>query len=254
MQLSWNCATEESSVTWTNITTMSVLASESLLGCGIVSTSMLHCSVLLSILFRYQKTGVRWLLKLHEQYVGGILAGKITSVFFCDGVSCLDEMGLGKTIQIAIFLRCIAESEQMSRIFDYTGLGPVLVIAPTTLMGQWVTELNKWFPRCRTAIFHSSGSFDGSRSSLLRKMSVPRSSGSVLITSYTTFTMFKSDFKKINWHYVILDEGHKIRNPDAKTTIALKEIRTPHRLLLSGSPLQNNLRELWSLVSSLSCV
>lgn len=62
------------------------------------------------------------------------------------------------------------------------------------------------------------------------------------------YTMMHDDFKNINWHYVILDEGHKIRNPETKTTMSLKELRTPHRLLLSGTPLQNNLRELWSLI------
>ncbi|KAI6191164.1 hypothetical protein M3Y97_00198300 [Aphelenchoides bicaudatus] len=184
-------------------------------------------------LYNYQKTGVRWLLKLHNEYVGGILA---------------DEMGLGKTIQIAVFLRCIAESQQFSRIFDFSGLGPVLVVCPATLMAQWVRELNTWFPRCRAAIFHHTGSFTGSRKALLRAMKTPRKNGSVVITSYTTYTNYHEDFKKVNWHYVILDEGHKIRNPDAKTTMCLKELRTPHRLLLSGSPLQNNLKELWSLI------
>lgn len=50
---------------------------------------------------------------------------------------------------------------------------------------------------------------------------------------------------RVNWHYVILDEGHKIRNPEAKVTMTLKELKTPHRIILTGSPLQNNLKELW---------
>ncbi|KAI6226799.1 DNA excision repair protein ERCC-6 [Aphelenchoides besseyi] len=184
-------------------------------------------------LYKYQKTGVRWLHQLHEQYVGGILA---------------DEMGLGKTIQVAVLLRSIAESRQYSRIFDYQGLGPTLIIAPATLMHQWTRELHTWFPKCRVAVFHSSGSFVGSKKRLLQSIATPRSNGTVLITSYSTYTQAYKDFLKINWHYVICDEGHKIRNPDTRVTTTLKELRTPHRLLLTGSPMQNNLKELWSLI------
>lgn len=59
--------------------------------------------------------------------------------------------------------------------------------------------------------------------------------------------MYLDDLLRHHWHYIILDEGHKIRNPDAQATLAVKQFRTPHRLILSGSPIQNNLRELWSL-------
>lgn len=59
--------------------------------------------------------------------------------------------------------------------------------------------------------------------------------------------MYLDDLLRHDWHYVILDEGHKIRNPDAQATLAAKQFQTPHRLILSGSPIQNNLRELWSL-------
>ncbi|KAI6243649.1 hypothetical protein M3Y99_00027100 [Aphelenchoides fujianensis] len=196
-------------------------------------------------LYKYQKTGVRWLHQLHEQYVGGILA---------------DEMGLGKTIQVAVLLRSIAESRQYSRIFDYHGLGPTLIIAPATLMHQWVRELRAWFPKCRAAVFHSSGSFSGSKKRLLQSMATPRPNGTVLITSYSTYTLVYKDFLKVNWHYVILDEGHKIPQSgdqgeqmkesvcESGVTTSLKELRTPHRLLLTGSPMQNNLKELWSLI------
>nr|CAD2205943.1 unnamed protein product [Meloidogyne enterolobii] len=182
--------------------------------------------------YKYQKTGIRWLYELHNQCVGGILA---------------DEMGLGKTMQICVFLRSLAESQRPSSIFGWKGLGPSLVICPATVLHQWVNEFNRWFPLCRVAVLHSSGAHSGTKNSLIRKMSEFRSDGSVLVTSYSTYML---DYKKIlaaKWNYVILDEGHKIRNPEAKITLTLKELRTPHRLILSGSPLQNNLRELWSL-------
>eukprot|EP00057_Strongylocentrotus_purpuratus_P013476 XP_011667950.1 PREDICTED: DNA excision repair protein ERCC-6 [Strongylocentrotus purpuratus] len=74
------------------------------------------------------------------------------------------------------------------------------------------------------------------------------SSHGVLITSFSTVRLRQEMLLRYNWHYVILDEGHKIRNPDAEVTLACKQFRTPHRLILTGSPMQNNLRELWSLI------
>ncbi|KAK8772873.1 hypothetical protein V5799_012592 [Amblyomma americanum] len=70
----------------------------------------------------------------------------------------------------------------------------------------------------------------------------------VLVTSYACVAKLSGPLHKHDWHYVILDEGHKIRNPDAQTTLACKQFRTTHRLILSGSPIQNSLRELWSLL------
>ncbi|RWS27438.1 hypothetical protein B4U80_11088, partial [Leptotrombidium deliense] len=72
-------------------------------------------------------------------------------------------------------------------------------------------------------------------------------SNGIIVTSYSSVVSYQDILYKYNWHYVILDEGHKIRNPDAQVTLACKRFRTPHRLILSGSPIQNNLKELWSL-------
>ncbi|PAV73280.1 hypothetical protein WR25_14338 [Diploscapter pachys] len=184
-------------------------------------------------LYKYQKTGIRWLAELDHQSVGGILA---------------DEMGLGKTVQIIALLRTLDESQKPNESLGLTGLGPCLIVCPATLMQQWVREVHKWMPNCRIAVLHSAGSFKGSKSKLIAKMAVNRRGGSILVTSYTTFTVEKKNLVKKDWHYVILDEGHKIRNPDAQATLALKDVRTPHRIILSGSPMQNNLKELWSLL------
>lgn len=184
-------------------------------------------------LYKYQKTGVRWLYELHSQCVGGILA---------------DEMGLGKTIQICVFLRSLAESHKKSQIFKYRGLGPSLIVCPATVLHQWVKELNQWFPLAKVAVLHSSGAHSGSKSRLIQRMSENRNDGTILVTSYSTYNIEHKKLLNMNWHYVILDEGHKIRNPNAKVTLTLKELRTPHRIILSGSPLQNNLKELWSLI------
>lgn len=70
----------------------------------------------------------------------------------------------------------------------------------------------------------------------------------VLVTSYSTLVLQQENLLAYDWHYIILDEGHKIRNPDVKATLVCKQFRTPHRIILSGSPIQNNLKELWSLM------
>ncbi|XP_005098039.1 DNA excision repair protein ERCC-6 [Aplysia californica] len=180
-------------------------------------------------LFKYQKTGVRWLWELHTQQAGGIVG---------------DEMGLGKTIQTISFLASLRTSKVRNVNFPYKGLGPTIIICPTTVMHQWLKEFHKWWPEFRVAILHSSGTFTGSESELVR--SIAKSHG-VLVTSYNTLVIHQELVLRFNWHYVILDEGHKIRNPDAKVTICCKQFRTPHRIILSGSPIQNNLKELWSL-------
>ncbi|CAH1273323.1 ERCC6 [Branchiostoma lanceolatum] len=182
-------------------------------------------------LYKYQQTGVRWLWELHCQQAGGIMG---------------DEMGLGKTIQAIVFLYGLQYGNVRNRgiMTKYIGLGPCLVVAPVTVLQQWVREFHTWFPRVRVAILHESGTFTTSKDRLIREIARDRG---VLVTSYQEVNLRQDSLLHYDWHYVILDEGHKIRNPDAKVTLACKQFRTPHRIILSGSPMQNNLRELWSL-------
>ncbi|XP_039728290.1 DNA excision repair protein ERCC-6 isoform X2 [Pteropus medius] len=182
-------------------------------------------------LFKYQQTGVRWLWELHCQQAGGILG---------------DEMGLGKTIQIIAFLAGLSYSKIRTRGSNYRfdGLGPTIIVCPTTVMHQWVKEFHMWWPPFRVAILHESGSCTRKKEKLIRD--IARCHG-ILITSYSYIRLMQDDISSHDWHYVILDEGHKIRNPNAAITLACKQFRTPHRIILSGSPMQNNLRELWSL-------
>ena len=176
--------------------------------------------VIWSALYKYQQTGVRWLWELHEQGCGGVLG---------------DEMGLGKTVQVIAFLaglRCGGRC------------GPVLIVCPATLLQQWLRHFHLWWPPFRVAVLHASGSYAGDKKILMHNI---HKDNGVLITSYSGA---RSDIEALNgytWHYVILDEGHKIRNPEAQITLALKQFNTPHRLILSGSPIQNSLKELWSL-------
>ncbi|XP_058908565.1 DNA excision repair protein ERCC-6 isoform X2 [Kogia breviceps] len=182
-------------------------------------------------LFKYQQTGVRWLWELHCQQAGGILG---------------DEMGLGKTIQIIAFLAGLSYSKIRTRGSNYRfeGLGPTIIVCPTTVMHQWVKEFHTWWPPFRVAILHETGSFTHKKEKLIRDIAHCHG---ILITSYSYIRLMQDDISRHDWHYVILDEGHKIRNPNAAITLACKQFRTPHRIILSGSPMQNNLRELWSL-------
>uniref|UniRef100_H0WIW2 DNA excision repair protein ERCC-6 n=1 Tax=Otolemur garnettii TaxID=30611 RepID=H0WIW2_OTOGA len=182
-------------------------------------------------LFKYQQTGVRWLWELHCQQAGGILG---------------DEMGLGKTIQIIAFLAGLSYSKIRTRgsNYRYEGLGPTIIVCPTTVMHQWVKEFHTWWPPFRVAILHETGSYTHKKEKLIRDIAHCHG---ILITSYSYIRLMQDDISRYDWHYVILDEGHKIRNPNAAVTLACKQFRTPHRIILSGSPMQNNLRELWSL-------
>ncbi|XP_061857318.1 DNA excision repair protein ERCC-6 [Colius striatus] len=182
-------------------------------------------------LFKYQQTGVRWLWELHCQQAGGILG---------------DEMGLGKTIQIIAFLAGLSYSKIRTRgsNYRYQGLGPTVIVCPATVMHQWVKEFHTWWPSFRVAILHETGSYTNRKDKLIHEIA---SCHGILITSYSYIRLMQDNIQRYDWHYVILDEGHKIRNPNAAVTLACKQFRTPHRIILSGSPMQNNLKELWSL-------
>lgn len=197
-------------------------------------------------LFDYQKTGVQWLAELFDQKVGGIVG---------------DEMGLGKTIQVISFLAALHYSKKVSK--------PVLVVAPATVLQQWVSEFHRWWPPMRVSILHSSGSgmlnigteeryeeeelWDEQqrpkKSSKAAKKVVDRvvKQGHVLVTTYAGLQSYGDVLIPVEWEYVVLDEGHKIRNPNTQITIYCKELLTPNRIILSGTPMQNNLVELWSL-------
>ncbi|KAK1067485.1 DNA repair protein rhp26 [Friedmanniomyces endolithicus] len=202
-------------------------------------------------LFDYQKTGVQWLWELYSQQVGGIIG---------------DEMGLGKTIQIISFLAGLHYSEKLDK--------PIIVVCPATVMKQWVNEFHRWWPPLRVSILHTSGSGmldinrearnedDLEMATYSRRSTThqPKShkaarrivdrvirDGHVLVTTYSGLQTYAEFLIPTDWGYAVLDEGHKIRNPNTAITIFCKELRTHNRVILSGTPMQNNLTELWSL-------
>ncbi|KAJ7362006.1 DNA excision repair protein ERCC-6 [Desmophyllum pertusum] len=180
-------------------------------------------------LYKYQQTGVQWLWELHCQQAGGIVG---------------DEMGLGKTIQMIVFLAGLKYSKISAKKSKRGGLGPVLIVCPVTVLHQWVQEFHKWWPEFRVAVLHDTGTYNGFKQELIKKIC---NENGVLVTSYSGMRQHQERLLAERFDYVILDEGHKIRNPDAEITLACKQFRTCHRIILSGSPMQNNLRELWSL-------
>ncbi|KAK3067792.1 DNA repair protein rhp26 [Teratosphaeriaceae sp. CCFEE 6253] len=200
-------------------------------------------------LFDYQKTGVQWLWELYSQQVGGIIG---------------DEMGLGKTIQIISFLAGLHYSGKLDK--------PIIVVCPATVMKQWVNEFHRWWPPLRVSILHTSGSgmldlgregreeddlelesYTSRRTQTKGQKAAKRivdrvvRDGHVLVTTYSGLQTYAQLLIPTEWGYAVLDEGHKIRNPNTAITIYCKELRTHNRVILSGTPMQNNLTELWSL-------
>lgn len=176
-------------------------------------------------LYRYQRTGVKWLWELHQTDSGGLLG---------------DEMGLGKTVQIIAFLSGLAHST----IGHWGGLGPTIIVAPATVIYQWVSHFHYWCPQLRVAVLHHTGSHTGNIHQLIRSL---HDSHGVLIITYAGIVKYNAELISRKWHYIILDEGHKIRNPDTQVSKLIKKFQTPHKILITGSPMQNSLQELWSL-------
>ncbi|XP_037495642.1 chromatin structure-remodeling complex protein SYD [Jatropha curcas] len=174
----------------------------------------------------YQMNGLRWLVSLYNNHLNGILA---------------DEMGLGKTVQV-ISLICYLMETKNDR-------GPFLVVVPSSVLPGWESEINFWAPSVHKIVY--SGPPEERRR--LFKEKIVHQKFNVLLTTYE-YLMNKHDrpkLSKIHWHYIIIDEGHRIKNASCKLNADLKHYQSAHRLLLTGTPLQNNLEELWALLNFL---
>ncbi|KAI0903254.1 SNF2 family N-terminal domain-containing protein [Ustulina deusta] len=169
----------------------------------------------------YQHYGLDWLAGLYKNQTNGILA---------------DEMGLGKTIQTIALLAHLACHHEV--------WGPHLVIVPTSVMLNWEMEFKKWCPGFKVLSYY--GSIEERR----RKRQGWKTDDmwNVCITSYQIVLQDQQVFKRRQWHYMILDEAHNIKNFKSKRWQTLLGFNTQARLLLTGTPLQNNLTELWSLL------
>eukprot|EP01038_Epipyxis_sp_PR26KG_P011354 gene11354-15225_t len=169
----------------------------------------------------YQQQGLNWLVSLCERRLNGILA---------------DEMGLGKTIQTIALLAHLAV---------HRGIwGPHLIIVPTSCIINWEVEFKKWCPIFKVLTYFGSSKVR----KFLRNGWNKLNSFHICITSYQLVVQDSSSFRRKRWYYMILDEAHNIKNFKSKRWQTLLNFNTQRRLLLTGTPLQNNLMELWSLM------
>ncbi|XP_076856974.1 putative global transcription activator SNF2L2 isoform X2 [Brachyhypopomus gauderio] len=173
---------------------------------------------------QYQIQGLEWMVSLYNNNLNGILA---------------DEMGLGKTIQTIALITYLMEYKRLN--------GPYLIIVPLSTLSNWVYELDKWAPSIGKIAYKGTPS-------MRRSLVAPLRSGkfNVLITTYEYIIKDKHILAKIRWKYMIVDEGHRMKNHHCKLTQVLNtHYVAPRRLLLTGTPLQNKLPELWALLNFL---
>ncbi|XAR57893.1 DNA helicase [Bertholletia excelsa] len=173
----------------------------------------------------YQIKGVKWLISLWQNGLNGILA---------------DQMGLGKTIQTIGFL-----AHLKGKGLD----GPYLIIAPLSTLSNWANEMSRFVPSMNAIIYHGTKK----EKEEMRRKHMPRTIGPkfpIVITSYeVALNDARKYFRYYNWKYIVVDEGHRLKNSKCKLVKALKYLPTENKLLLTGTPLQNNLAELWSLLN-----
>ncbi|BES98589.1 Hypothetical protein NTJ_11404 [Nesidiocoris tenuis] len=175
----------------------------------------------------YQMVGLNWLIVMHKQKLNGILA---------------DEMGLGKTIQVVSFLAYLREVG----ITD----GPHLIVCPTSTIDNWAIEFTRWCPNIRVVIYH--GAQDERKRMRSRWFKEKFSSMDVIVTSYQIVGSNAEErkmFRIMPLEYVVFDEAHMLKNMNTARYGHLFSINAKYRLLLTGTPLQNNLLELMSLLN-----
>ncbi|KAG2499485.1 hypothetical protein HYH03_002432 [Edaphochlamys debaryana] len=174
----------------------------------------------------YQLKGVAWLISLYKNGINGILA---------------DEMGLGKTIQTIGFISYLFKNTKASA-------GKYLVVGPLSTLSNWVAEFERFCPAIPVILYHGTPQ----EREELRKTHMKLGGSEqmpVIVTSYEIVIADRRQLDKHQWKLVVVDEGHRLKNYDCKLIRELRCLRADNRLLLTGTPLQNNLRELFSLLS-----
>ena len=196
----------------------------------------------------YQLEGYRWLDFLRQAGLGGVLA---------------DDMGLGKTVQVlAVVQRLVEEREKAegqvptdvgtgkdSELTDFDalngpeGTGPVLVIAPTSVVGSWVEQAERFCPNLRVRAV--------TRTAAKREEALERiAEGSdVVVTSYTIARLCEEEFVAQDWAWVVCDEAQFVKNRTSATYKAVRRLRAPSTIAITGTPLENSLMDLWALMS-----
>uniref|UniRef100_A0A1A8U707 Proliferation-associated SNF2-like protein n=1 Tax=Nothobranchius furzeri TaxID=105023 RepID=A0A1A8U707_NOTFU len=175
----------------------------------------------------YQIEGIEWLRMLWENGINGILA---------------DEMGLGKTIQCIALIAMMLERKVM---------GPFLVVAPLSTLPNWISEFKRFTPEVSVLLYHGTQPERAKVLKQIRRPQGPLGMCPVVVTSFEISMIDRKFLQRIQWKYLIVDEGHRIKNLNCRLVRELKTLPTDNKLLLTGTPLQNNLAELWSLLNFL---
>jgi superfamily II DNA or RNA helicase len=174
----------------------------------------------------YQEQGFQWLSFLNEIGSGGILA---------------DDMGLGKTVQTLALL--LAVKSEDAKIEGKRKPFKVLIIAPTSVVTNWLREMDKFAPSLRHALWHGAER---------KERQDEFEDADVVVTSYALLRRDEEMLKDIEWRYVIVDEAQQIKNPLSATARAAKRLKADRRLALSGTPIENRLSEIWSIFDFVS--
>ncbi|VAH72383.1 unnamed protein product [Triticum turgidum subsp. durum] len=199
----------------------------------------------------YQLAGLNWLIRLYDNGINGILA---------------DEMGLGKTLQTISL---------MGYLHEFRGItGPHMVVAPKSTLGNWMNEIARFCPILRAVKFLGNPEERVGLTSLLfnyncyfswhvnytlllfdqnhiREKLLQPGKFDVCVTSFEMAIKEKNALKRFSWRYIIIDEAHRIKNENSLLSKTMRLFSTNYRLLITGTPLQNNLHELWSLLNFL---
>ena len=173
----------------------------------------------------YQLDGYRWLALLQSTGLGGVLA---------------DDMGLGKTIQVLAVVQRMMEGR--SAVVPEES-GPVLVVAPTSVVGAWVEQAARFCPDLRVRAVTRTRAKRG------EELGEIVADADMVVTSYTIARLEEEDFTGVDWSWVVLDEAQFVKNRTAVTYKTVRSLRTPSTVAITGTPLENSLMDLWSLLS-----
>ena len=169
----------------------------------------------------YQVKGLQWMISLYNNNLNGILA---------------DEMGLGKTIQTISLITYLIEKKKQN--------GPYLVIVPLSTLTNWNLEFEKWAPSVSRVVYKGPPNTRKQQQQQIRYGNFQ-----VLITTFEYIIKDRPVLSKVRWVHMIVDEGHRMKNTKSKLSSTLVQYHTRYRLILTGTPLQNNLPELWALLN-----
>jgi len=171
----------------------------------------------------YQVTGISWMAFLRQFGLGACLA---------------DDMGLGKTIEFISLLLYLQDKKQLN--------GPSLLVCPMSVVNNWKREVERFAPSLRIMVHHGQGRDTGDK--LIRNAKKQ----DIVITTYSLAHRDVEHLSRIDWECLVLDEAQNIKNPSAKQSQAVRKLNSRHRVALTGTPVENRLSELWSIMEFLN--